>query len=165
MFKSRRGEKGDMSTAEAGIYARESEYLDRYVQFGAAGEKVIQLSFPETPEDEARAEHDLLDRIDAYLAGTEDSFTDVEVGLTVPTDHRSVLEAVREIPYGEQGSVEQVARMAAGINHEDEDSIRTVREALANNPAPLLIPDHRVRDGPSGAPTPVVQKLRIVEGL
>ncbi|PSP93746.1 cysteine methyltransferase [Halobacteriales archaeon QS_4_62_28] len=154
-----------MSTAEAGIYARESEYLDRYVQFGAAGEKVIQLSFPETPEDEARAEHALLDRIEAYLEGTEDNFTDIDVGLTVPTDHRSVLEAVRKVPYGEQGSVEQVARMAAGINHEDEDSIRTVREALANNPAPLLIPDHRVRDGPSGAPTPVVQKLRIVEGL
>jgi methylated-DNA-[protein]-cysteine S-methyltransferase len=40
-----------------------------------------------------------------------------------------------------------------------------VREALAANPVPLLIPDHRVRDGPSGAPPPVEQKLRAVEGL
>ena len=91
-------------------------------------------------------------------------FGDVEVGLTVPTDHRRVLEAVREIPYGEQGSVAQVARMA-GLDPDDEDSQRTVREALAENPVPLLVPDHRVRDGPSGAPPDVEQQLRSIEGL
>lgn len=154
-----------MATADAGIYARESEFLERYVQFGAAGEKVIQLSFPEAPDDEAMEDHDLLDRIDDYLQGEEDGFLDVDVGLTVSTDHRSVLEAVREIPYGEEGTVDQVARMAPGINHEDEDDLRTVREALASNPVPLFIPDHRVRDGPSGAPPDVEQKLRSIEDL
>jgi methylated-DNA-[protein]-cysteine S-methyltransferase len=153
-----------MSTAEAGIYARDSEFLDRYVQFGAAGEKIIQLSFPTVPDDDASADHELLDRIERYLNSEADDFRDVDVGLTVPTDQRSVLEAVREIPSGEQGSVEQVARMA-GLEPDDEDSQRTVREALAENPAPLLIPDHRVRDGPSGAPPEVEQKLRSIEGL
>lgn len=153
-----------MSTADAGIFARESDLLQRYVQFGAAGEKIIQLSFPNVPEDDAGTEHDLLDRIDRYLNNEAEDFGDVEVGLTVPTDHRRVLEAVREIPYGEQGSVAQVARMA-GLDPDDEDSQRTVREALAENPVPLLVPDHRVRDGPSGAPPDVEQKLRSIEGL
>jgi len=153
-----------MSTADAGIFARESDLLERYVQFGAAGEKIIQLSFPNRPEDDAGTEHDLLDRIERYLNSDAEDFGDVEVGLTVPTDQRSVLEAVRQIPYGEQGSVAQVARMA-GLDPDDEESQRTVREALAENPVPLVIPDHRVRDGPSGAPPDVEQKLRSIEGL
>lgn len=154
-----------MSTAEAGIYAREFEYLDRYVQFGAAGEKVIQLSFPTSPEDDAESQHELLDRIDRYLSNEEDDFRDVEVGLTVPTDHRSVLETVRGIPYGDQVSVDQVTRMAAELDPDDEGSQRTVREALAENPVPLVVPDHRVRDGPSSVPPEIEQKLRGVEGL
>lgn len=154
-----------MNTAEAGIYAREFDFLDRYVQFGAAGEKIIQLSFPRAPEDDADSDHDLLDRIEGYFDNEEDDFRNVEVGLTVPTDHRSVLEAVREIPYGEQGTVDQVTRMAPGLDPDDDESQRTVREALAENPVPLVIPDHRVRDGPSSAPPDVEQKLRSIEGL
>ncbi|WP_226021778.1 MGMT family protein [Halomicrobium salinisoli] len=151
--------------ADAGIYARESDFLDRYVQVGAAGEKIISLSFPTTPDDEAGEDHALLDRIDEYLHSEEDDFRDVDVGLTVPTDRRAVLEATREIPYGQQASVEQVANMAAGLDADDEDGVTTVREALADNPVPLVIPDHRVRDGPSGAPPEVEQKLRSLEGL
>jgi methylated-DNA-[protein]-cysteine S-methyltransferase len=62
-------------------------------------------------------------------------------------------------------TVEQVTRATPGLDP-DEDADRTlVREALAENPAPLLIPDHRVRDGPSAAPAAIEQKLRAVEGL
>lgn len=154
-----------MNTAEAGIYAREFDFLDRYVQFGAAGEKIIQLSFPTVREDDTDIEHELLDRIGQYINNEDDDFRDVEVGLTVPTDHRSVLGAVRKIPYGEQGNVEQVAQMAPGLDHTDDESHRTIREALAENPVPLVIPDHRVRDGPSAAPPEIEQKLRTVEGL
>lgn len=149
----------------AGIFARESTYLDCYVQLGIAQGRVISVSFPSSPEDRAGTDHDLLDRIAAYLQGAEDEFTDVEIALTVPTDRRSVLEALREVPYGQQVTVERLARMAAGLGADDEDDRRLVREALAENPAPLLIPDHRVRDGPGGAPAPVEQKLRAVEGL
>lgn len=150
---------------DAGIYARESSFLERYVQVGAAGEKVIALSFPADPDPDAGTEHPLLDRIDDYLAGESDDFADVDVGLTVPTDHRSVLEALGEVPYGEQVSVDQLARMAPGLDAEEEDAVATVREALAGNPVPLIVPDHRVRDGPSAAPPPVEQKLRSLEGL
>ncbi len=152
-------------TGDAGIYARESSYLDRYVQLGEAGDRIISLSFPSQPEADAGEDHPLLDRIEEYLQGVEDDFADVTVGLTVPTDQRAVLEAVREIPYGEDASVAQVARMTADLDADDEDDQIQVREALAANPVPLLIPDHRVRDGPSAAPPPVEQKLRAVEGL
>ncbi|MBX0321895.1 methylated-DNA--[protein]-cysteine S-methyltransferase [Halomicroarcula sp. F13] len=152
-------------TSDAGIYARESAYLDRFVQFGEAGDRVISLSFPTAPEADSRADHALLDRIEDYLNGAEDDFADVTVGLTVPTGQRKVLEAVREIPYGEDATVEQVARMTADIDPSEQDDLTQVREALAANPVPLLIPDHRVRDGPSAAPPPVEQKLRAVEGL
>jgi methylated-DNA-[protein]-cysteine S-methyltransferase len=55
--------------------------------------------------------------------------------------------------------------MTAGLDSESDDDLRLVRTALADNPVPLLVPDHRVRDGPSAAPAPVVGKLRAVEGL
>lgn len=149
---------------ESGIYARESAYLDRYVQVGVAGEKVISLSFPVHPED-GNGDHPLCSRIDAYLEGAADDFRDVSVGLTVPTTHRAILEATREIPYGEGATVEQVARMTPELDATDGEDLTTVREILDENPVPLVVPDHRVRDGPSAAPPTVEQKLRAIEEL
>ncbi|MFC7166738.1 MGMT family protein [Halospeciosus flavus] len=149
----------------AGIYAAESSYLGRYVQIGVAGEKLISVSFPSTPDEDAEEEHELLDRLLAYLEGVEDDFDDVDVGLTLSGEKRDVLEAARDIPYGEQVTVEQLARMTPGLDPEDEEDDMTVREALAENPVPIVVPDHRVRDGPSAAPPEVEQKLRNVEGL
>jgi len=149
---------------EAGIFARESTYLGRTVQFGEAQGRVISVSFPRDPPADAETDHPLLDRIAAYLEGASDDFDDVTVALTVPTDQRGVLEAVREIPYGENADCRSLARMA-GLNPEDDEDLRLVRTALAENPAPLLIPDHRVRDGPSGAPAEVEQRLRSLEQL
>ena len=151
---------------EAGIYARESPYLDRHVQLGAASGRVLSVSFPEIPDEETEADHPVLDRIFEYLDGLEEiEFDDVQVALTVPTDQRAVLEQVRQIPYGDQVTVETLARMTPDLDHEDEDDIVLVRTALDQNPAPLLIPDHRVRDGPSAAPPSVEQKLRSIEDL
>ncbi|RKD95290.1 MGMT family protein [Halopiger aswanensis] len=151
---------------EAGIYARESSYLDRYVQLGAASGRVLSVDFPDTPEADAEDEHPVLDRIFEYLEGLEEvDFDDVQVALTVPTDQRAVLEQVREIPYGDQVDVKALARMTPELDPDDEDDLTLVRTALDNNPAPLLIPDHRVRDGPSAAPPAVEQKLRSLEGL
>jgi methylated-DNA-[protein]-cysteine S-methyltransferase len=150
---------------DAGIYAREFDALDRYVQIGAAGEKVISLSFPRSPDGDPPTDHQLLDRIEAYLGGAAEGFQDLDVGLTVPTDDRAVLAAVRQIPYGEAASLQQVAQMAAGLDPDEQADVRTIREALATNPVPLIIPDHRISDGPSGAPDPVVETLRTVEGL
>lgn len=156
----------DVDVADAGIYARESPYLDRFVQVGVASGRVLSVSFPERPESDAEEDHEILDRLFEYLEGVDEvSFEDVRVALTVPTDQRKVLERVREIPYGEQMDVNALARVTPDLDPEDEDDAILVRTALDGNPAPILIPDHRVRDGPSAAPPSVEQKLRSLEEL
>ena len=148
----------------AGIYARESPYLERYVQLGVASGRLLSVSFPESPETAAGETHQLLDRVFAYLEGKRDDFRDVDVALAAATADDAILEAVREVPYGENATVKQVARMA-GLDSEDQDDLQRVRQALADNPAPLVVPDHRVRDGPSAAPPAIEQRLRSLEGL
>ena len=150
---------------EAGIYARESPYLERYVQVGVASGRVLSVSFPDVPDEEAAPDHEVLDRIFAYLEGEKVDFSKMQVALTVSTDRRRVLETVRKIPYGEQMTVEALARRTGTLDPADEDDLQLVRAALDENPAPILIPDHRVRDGPSAAPPAIEQKLRSLEGL
>ncbi|ADD06373.1 putative methylated-DNA--protein-cysteine methyltransferase [Natrialba magadii ATCC 43099] len=151
---------------DAGIYARESTYLDRYVQLGAASGRVLTVSFPDTPEDDAGTDHPVLDQVFEYLDGLEPvTFDDVQVALTIPTDQRAVLEQVRSIPYGDQVDVATLTQMTPNLDPDDQDDVILVRTALDENPAPILIPDHRVRDGPSAAPPAVEQKLRSLEEL
>lgn len=149
----------------AGIYARESPYLGRVVQLGVASGRVLRVTFPHEADADAEENHAVLDRIVAYLEGVEDDFEDVQVALTLPTDQRNVLEAVRKVPYGDQVNVETLTRMVSGLDHTEEADQELARTALDANPAPLLVPDHRVRDGPSAAPPDVEQKLRSLEGL
>lgn len=148
-----------------GIYAAESSYLGCYLQIGVASQKVISVSFPESPEPDADAKHEILDRIFGYLEGVNADFSDVEIGLTVPTDHRTVLETTRSVPYGKQVTVEELGGMIPTLDGSDEEDLTTIRTALAENPVPIIVPDHRVRDGPSGAPPHIEQKLRHLEGL
>jgi methylated-DNA-[protein]-cysteine S-methyltransferase len=148
-----------------GVYACESASLDAWVQLGTAGGKVISLSFPEDPADDFETDHPLLDRIERYLDGVDPvTFEDVDVALTAGGDRRAILQTLQNVPYGEALACGQLARMTGGLSDDDE-GLRTVRETLAANPVPLLVPDHRVRDGPSGAPPRVVQRLRSIEGL
>lgn len=149
----------------AGVYAIESIYLDRFVMVGLAGERVISVSFPRDMPPDAEGEHPLLNRIERYLDGTRESFENVDLAMTVRTDHREVLTAIRNIPYGTQRDVETVARMTPGLSADDPEDIELIRDALDANPVPLLIPDHRVRDGGSGAPAEVEQRLRALEGI
>jgi methylated-DNA-[protein]-cysteine S-methyltransferase len=150
---------------DAGIYARPSPYLDRHVQFGAASGRVLSVSFPGAPDEDAGDEHQLLDRIEAYLQGATDDFDDVDVAMTMPTNHRDVLESVRTVPHGESVTVETLVRMTSGLDHESGGDRALARTALDENPTPLVVPDHRVSDGPSAAPPPVEQRLRSLEGL
>ena len=145
----------------SGIYARESSRLGRAVQIGVASGRVIDVSFPETSPEDAAADHPLLDRVFDYLDGAADHFEDVEVALTVPTDQRRVLDAVRNVPYGEQISLARLARMA-GYDEEDESDLATVREALAANPVPIFVPDHRI-DARGATPSDVAEALRELE--
>jgi methylated-DNA-[protein]-cysteine S-methyltransferase len=150
--------------ADAGVFARESPYLDCFVELGVAGGRVLSVAFPDSLDPDAGDDHPLLDRVEAYLEGERDDFADVDVALSAATAEHEILEALREVPYGEDASVEQVARLA-GLDPSDQADLQRVREALVENPAPLFVPDHRVRDGPSAAPPGVEQRLRSLEGL
>jgi len=148
---------------DVGVFARASERLNRTVEIGVASGRVISVSFPETPPDDAESDHPLLDRVFAYLDGEADHFDDVEVALTVPTDQRRVLEATRNVPHGETVTLDRVIRMA-GLDPDDRADVETARTALSENPVPLFVPDHRVRDAPGGAPPSVAERLREIEG-
>ncbi|QGX94714.1 methylated-DNA--[protein]-cysteine S-methyltransferase [Haloplanus rallus] len=144
-----------------GLYARDAPTLGRAIQVGLAGDRVISVSFPETVPADADPDHPLLDRVFAYLDGAEDHFDDVEVALTVPTEQRTVLEAARNVPYGETVSVSRLARLA-GLDDDEADDLEAVRAALRENPVPLFIPDHRI-EGPGATPPAVAERLRDVE--
>ena len=148
----------------AGIYARESQALGRSVQIGVAGSKLISVSFPTEPDQGAGNDHPLLDRIADYLDGDPVDFADVDVGLTVPTDQRAVLEELRTVPYGESVSAETVARMTPTLD-DVEAGVGVVRTAVERNPTPLVVPDHRVRDASGPAPDAVTRYLREREGI
>ncbi|WP_135663726.1 MGMT family protein [Halorhabdus rudnickae] len=149
----------------SGIVAREVAFLNRAVQLGFASGRVIAVSFPDSPPADADDEHPLLEEITAYFEGEDIDFSGWEVALTMPTDRRDVLETLRSIPYGEGVSVEQLTRMTPGLDPERGEDVSLVRTSLAENPVPLLVPDHRVADGPSGAPPAVEQQLCSIEGL
>lgn len=151
-------------TATSGVFAREFDEIDRAVEVGFAGGRVISVSFPpETPAD-ASGDHDLLDRIGEYLRGEPDEFAEVAVGLTVPTDRRAVLEALRTVPYGDDVSVSRLAKLAA-LDANDPDDLELVTRSLDDNPIPLLFPDHRVQGGPYATPGRVRSHLRRVEDI
>ncbi|MFC6753597.1 MGMT family protein [Halorubrum tibetense] len=148
----------------SGVFAREYDGLERSVEVGFAGGRVIAISFPETVPDDADTDHTLLDRIGDYLRGERDHFDDVDTGLTVPTEERRVLDALREVPYGESVSVSRLTR-TVGLDDNDADDLGDVKSALRENPIPILLADHRVEGGPYATPQAVRATLRRIEGI
>jgi len=149
----------------SGIFAARSDRLERVVQVGVANGRVISVSFPDEPDADAGIDHPALSWLDGYLTGTERDVTDLETGLTVPTDQRRVLETVRKLPYGESISLKRLVARTPGLDPDDSEDLDLARQALAENPVPIVIPDHRIDDAPSGAPGSVRQYCRALEGL
>jgi len=145
-----------------GIYARRFETLDTVIQLGVASGQVIDVSFPDTVADDAEPDHAVFEQIDDYLDGDRLALTDVEIALTVPTDHRQVLTALQNVSAGNTVTVSRLTRLA-GFDEDSEDDQATVRDALQANPIPLVIPDHRVRDAQGATPPDVAARLRELE--
>ncbi len=155
----------DAPTGAAGdsvIAARRIDELDSVVQLGIASGRVVGVSFPASVSDDATTTHPLLDRIESYCGGAETTFTDVSVALLVDGDERAVLESVRSVPYGRTIDTQTLARTAAGVESDDAE---TVHAALRRNPAPVFVPDHRVRATQGTTPTGIAATLRSVEGI
>jgi len=160
-----------MDEAEAsGVFARTYSLEsttgshETTVEVGLAGGRVVSVSFPGRVPSDASTTHPLLDRIGAALTGATDGFTDVDIALTVPTDQRRVLDALRSVPAGDAVSVSALARMA-GLDANDPDDIETVTGAIRANPVAIIIGDHRVEGGPYATPAPVRAALRDAEGI
>jgi len=145
-----------------GIYAQRFDDLGTVVQLGVASGQVIDVSFPETVPDDAATDHEVFTLIDDYLDGDRLALTDVEIALTVPTDHRQVLDALQNVSAGNTVTVSRLARLA-GMDEDSEEDQATVRDALQANPVPLLIPDHRVHDAQGATPPDVAATLRGLE--
>ena len=145
-----------------GIYAQQFDDLGTVVQLGVASGQVIDVSFPETVPADAATNHKVFTLIDDYLDGDRLALTGVEIALTVPTDHRQVLEALQNVSAGNTVTVSRLARLA-GMDEDSEENQVAVRDALQGNPMPLLIPDHRVRDAQGATPPDVAATLRDLE--
>lgn len=151
-----------MSDTDSVVAAREIDRFDSVVQIGVASSRVIAVSFPASVPPDATTDHELLDRIAAYATGSEESFDDVSVAFTVPSDQRAVLDTLRDVPYGRSVDPGTLARTAPGV---DGDDAETVRAALNANPAPLVVPDHRVRGVSGATPTRIASVCRDLEGI
>ena len=145
-----------------GIYAQRFDELDTVIQLGVASGQVIDVSFPDTAPDDATTDHEVFTLINDYLDGDRLALTDVEIALTVPTDHRQVLDALQNVSAGNTVTVSRLARLA-GMDEDSEEDQAAIRDALQANPVPLLIPDHRVRDTQGATPPDVAATLRDLE--
>jgi len=76
------------------------------------------------------------DQLEAYFDGTLTAF-DLPLAPAGTTYRRQIWQALREIPYGEVRSYQEIAAQAGG-------SPRSVGQANGRNPIPLIIPCHRV---------------------
>lgn len=86
--------------------------------------------------------------LDAYLAGRQEPFP-LPVDTRLASGFRlSVLDRLREVPYGQRVTYAQLAARA-----DAPKAVRAVGTACATNPLPLVIPCHRVTrsDGSTGA--------------
>ena len=145
-----------------GIYAQRFDELDAVIQLGVASGQVIDVSFPDTAPDDATTDHEVFRLINDYLDGDRLALTDVEIALTVPTDHRQVLDALQNVSAGNTVTVSRLARLA-GMDEDSEEDQAAIRDALQANPVPLLIPDHRVHDAQGATPPDVATTLRDLE--
>jgi len=100
--------------------------------------KITLREADQSVEEAVESAIDLLDDISAYLNGGRVDFLRYVVDLEGLTDfQRRVLGKVRQIPYGVVVTYGMLAR-------ELQTSPRAIGNALSRNPAPIVIPCHRV---------------------
>lgn len=117
---------------------------------GAADDEVgccdwLDTSNPVLRDPDALA--DVREQIRAYLTGKRDRFQlDFDLDGCRSPFQREVLEAAREIPYGQVISYGELARRIGRPK-----ASRAVGNALGANPVPIVIPCHRVVKGDGSA--------------
>jgi O-6-methylguanine DNA methyltransferase len=130
---------GDRAGAAAGALAA----LERRLAIAATARGVTRVATGRAPAPVTAAARRIAERarqeLGEYLRGQR-AFFSVPVDLAGVGDfQRRVLDAAREIPFGE---VRPYAWIAARIGH--PRAVRAVGTALGANPVPLIVPCHRV---------------------
>ncbi len=121
-------------------YARYSAELQLYLQMAIGEERIYRMSLHRRrPAGVPVDHHPYLTRVAKHLATGADALVDLPVELGVGSFARRVLEEVRRIPPGTTLTYSQLARR---LGH--PRSARAVGNALAANPALVVVPCHRV---------------------
>ncbi|VUT27763.1 MAG: Methylated-DNA--protein-cysteine methyltransferase [Candidatus Syntrophoarchaeum sp. GoM_oil] len=124
-----------------------SDLLDRYLLLisDKGGLKLlIKRSPEEIPSDLptlGRSKlYEVVRDLKTYLRGQNVDFSECMVNMeTLTLFEKRVMEEVREIPYG---SVRTYGEVAGSIGN--KSAYRAVGRALGKNPAPIIVPCHRV---------------------
>lgn len=106
----------------------------------------------------------LAERLRAYCGGAADDFRDVPVATLWSTEfQRTVVAALRAVPYGETTTYRDLAARAGSPG-----ASRAVGQVMATNPVPLVVPCHRVLASGGGlggfsAPTGIELKRQLLD--
>lgn len=113
------------------------------------GDVVLNHDVPVARASGARRDpHELVERVQAYFRGARDAFADVKLDLESATPfQRSVVDALRAVPYGETVTYGELAALADHPN-----AHRAVGTVCAGNRFGLFVPCHRVVAAASPGP-------------
>ena len=126
--------------ADLEYYARFSAELDLYVQLALRDEEITEVRLSRSrPRGTGAPSHPYLRRILRHLATGSDDLRDLPVALDVPPFSRKVLDEVRRIPPGSTRTYGEIAELIG-----EAGAARAVGNAVASNPAVVVIPCHRV---------------------
>lgn len=101
-------------------------------------------NLPSMDEFESDVISEAASQINEYLTGSRKEF-DLPLSYDGTPFRKSVLEAVRGIPYGETRSYSEIADAIGSPK-----AFRSVGTACAENPLPIIIPCHRVLPSSGG---------------
>jgi len=97
------------------------------------------LAIMETQRDDEISKN-IIEKLSQYFNGERVEFTDIPVDLSNCSPfQRDVLNVTRQISYGEVRTYKWIAEYLG-----KPKASRSVGQALANNPVPIIIPCHRV---------------------
>ncbi len=122
------------------LYARYSRDLGLYVNMTIHGDKLASVSFSEKPpKGNYGRDHPYLARVLEHISTGQEDLRDIPLDLRVTPFEREVLETLRKVPPGELITYGDVARLLGRPG-----AARAIGNICAKNPAPVVVPCHRV---------------------
>lgn len=127
------------------VYSRFSRELGLYVQLEVLGDRVSAVRLARTSPKDAGSSHPYLTRILEHVRTGAGDLSDIPLHLEVGPFDREVLEFLRKVPSGQTITYGEIARQLGRPR-----AARAVGQAVARNPAVVVIPCHRVLPASGG---------------